>query len=141
MTDKRDESNSIDWTPEAGERLEKLISLAGGPKAGAKIAGRSDEALSRYRRGEARWDLWAVARLCLATGHHLDWLAFGNDTPEGQVSVDAVEEAAEFVLRAAREFPELQPDEVARSIARRARDLAGTGINLTEDPRVGDKIS
>lgn len=41
----------------------------------------------------------------------------------GTVSATSVEAAAEFILRAAREFPDLAPGDVAASIVRRARDL------------------
>lgn len=44
---------------------------------------------------------------------------------EHSVSEASVAAAAEFLLRAARAFPELEPDEIARSIVRRARDLDG----------------
>lgn len=44
---------------------------------------------------------------------------------ERSLSEASVEAAAEFLLRSARAFPELEPDEIARSIVRRARDLDG----------------
>lgn len=140
MAEEGSEPSQIDWTPEAGERLERLISLAGGPTAAGRIAGKSDEALARYKRGDARWDCWAVARLCRATGYSLDWLVHGHEgIDRSAISALAVEEAADFVIRAAREFPELEPREIARSIVRRARDLEEVGTNLTPDQEMGDK--
>jgi len=134
--------DGVDWTPEAGERLEKLIASLGGATAAAKISGRSDEALSRYVRGGSRWDCWAVARLCWAGGRSLDWLVFGPTAVDAhRISERSVEDAAEFVIRAAREFPGLDPAEIARSIVRRARDLDESESGLTEEPTVGEQYT
>lgn len=44
---------------------------------------------------------------------------------ELSLSEASVEASASFLLHAARSFPELAPDDIARSIVRRARDLDG----------------
>lgn len=137
-----EQGRQVDWTPEAGERLDKLINLVGGATAAARIAGKSDETLNRYRKGESRWELWAVARLCKATGKSLDWLIFGQlGVGTAQLSEAAVEKSAEYILRAAREFPDLKPEDIARSIVRRARDLDDDESALTDDQSVGAKYT
>lgn len=133
----------VDWTPEAGERLDWIIARVGGLAAAARIAGKSDDALMRWRRGESRWDCWCIARLCAAAGRSIDWLVHGGGAAAaaGRLHQDAVMDAATFVLRAAKSFPTLAPEEIARSILQRARILDGAEEDLTDQPAIGDQYT
>lgn len=121
----------VDWNPEAGERLGQLIDALGGPGAAAGIAGRGAEVLEAWRCGEAAWECWPIARLCRAAGRSLDWVMLGEAGAGGGLDGRAVEQAAEFVVRATRGFADLQPIDVARAIVQRARDLSDDSA-LTE---------
>ena len=141
MTDMDGTLAQIGWTPEAGERLDKLFVRVGGLSAAARIAGKSDDALMRWRRGDARWDCWSIARLCAVAGRSLDWVVFGEQRPQGtgRLHQETVLEAADYVLRAAAAFPSLTPEDIARSIIRRAAELDGVEPSLTAGRRIGEK--
>lgn len=114
----------IDWNPEAAERLAHLVSAVGGAEAAARIAGQSEETLSSWRQRHSRWDCWSIARLCRAADRTIDWLVHGDGgATAGLLPERSVETAAEFVIRATCDFPDLRPVDVARSIVRRAREL------------------
>ena len=141
MTDIDGPLAQIGWTPEAGDRLDKIIARVGGLSAAARIAGKSDDALMRWRRGDARWDCWSIARLCAVAGRSLDWVVFGEEAPAGtgRLHQETVLEAADFVLRAAATFPSLTPEDIARSILRRAAELDGVDASLTDGRRIGEQ--
>lgn len=136
------ETPEIEWSPEAGERLDRLITGVGGTAVAATITGMSDDTLLAWRKGKARWNFWAIARLCLAANQSMDWLSFGRaNTGTDRLSEAAVEKAAEYILRAAKEFPDLKPEDIARSIVRRARDLDEDESALTDDQSAGVKYT
>lgn len=143
MADYKESLALIDWSPEAGERLDRVISSVGGLAVASRIAGKSDDALMRWRRGESRWDCWSIARLCAVAGRSLDWLVFGEVEPAGmgRLHQDAVLQAASYVVRAAASFPTLAPEDIAASIVRRAKELDSAERSLTSGHDIGDQYT
>lgn len=60
-------------------RISYLAGLIGDRKSAATIAGVSTDSLQRYIRGEVSPSFAAMARLCHAAKHSLDWLATGHE--------------------------------------------------------------
>ena len=62
---------------ELGSRLLAVIEMAGTRQKAAEIAGRSTDQLGKYVKGAAEPPFLPVARLCMAAGRSMEWLATG----------------------------------------------------------------
>lgn len=65
---------------ELGTRLSAVIDRVGSRQKASSIAGRSTDQLWKYVRGTAEPPFVALARLCLATGTSMEWLATGLES-------------------------------------------------------------
>ena len=84
------------FTPELGTRMREIIGAVGGLKRAAEIAGVSSEQVSRWRDGKSRPNLFAIAALCQAAGHSVDWLLYGKDA--GHRAAKSIDHIEEFAL-------------------------------------------
>lgn len=84
------------WNSEVGTRIKEAATLIGTRETAAKIAGIDTETLSRWFKGISKASFLGVARLCLAAGKSLDWLATGIEPADHSTSyaVDALDEEA-----------------------------------------------
>lgn len=65
------------YLKELGTRISVVARALGDRKSAALTAGISSDSLQRYIRGEVQPPFEALAKLCLATGYSIDWLATG----------------------------------------------------------------
>lgn len=73
-----DEAGVPGWDEQLGTRLRSVVRMLGGNEAAGRIAGVSDEMISRYVNGKAKPNFFAVAALARAAGVDLNWLASGE---------------------------------------------------------------
>ena len=64
---------------ELGSRLLAVIDQIGSRQKASEIAGRSTDQLAKYVKGAAEPPFLALARLCMAAGRSMEWLATGVD--------------------------------------------------------------
>lgn len=159
MSRKRDDtvSASVSASKEAAEgidlalagRMAKLIGLFEPHENVERIAKRSDEALRKYAKGKTRVAFEPAARLALAKGVSLEWLATGEEPmllaerPEpapalsGTEEIDQLAGAIFFAVRKAyrgMEMP-LDDDELFDQARRAYAKTARPG--LSEAERIG----
>lgn len=63
---------------ELGTRIAQVAVELGGNQAAASIAGVSTKTISEWRGGAAKIPLEAAAKLCVAAGYSIGWLATGE---------------------------------------------------------------
>lgn len=64
---------------ELGRRLLAVLALLPNRAKAVEIAGRSDDMLGKYAKGKVEPPFSPLARLCLATGVRIEWLATGEE--------------------------------------------------------------
>jgi len=123
-------SEVASWADGFGKRLSVLVTKLGGNAQAAKIAGLSDEMISRYLNGKARPNVFTVAMLAREAEISLDWLMFGDST--GRTLDKAVETQRFFTVleavkatyqEAAAEASEVQIGEDAARIFGQVWDM------------------
>lgn len=114
------------WSEDFQLRLSHLIESAGGVGRAAEMVGASDDAVANWRSGKSKMPLAPAAILARAAGKTIDWLYFG-DEPAEAVRLDQVQgaaaDAAQFIIKAARFFGDLDPDQLAEAIGKRTAEL------------------
>jgi len=112
------------WSEDFKERLTEVIALLGGVSASARLVDYSHDQIANWRDGRAKMPLIAARIMCAEANRSVDWLCSGVPSGLGTgISDDLVRQAADIVIRASREFPDLSSAEIAQAIALRARNL------------------
>lgn len=89
------------WTPEVGNRLSEVVRHLGGGPAAGKIAGVSDEMISRYINGRAKPSVYAIAALAAAAGVSMEWVMAGEakeHLPSSERSPLAIEVIKKIII-------------------------------------------
>jgi len=87
------------WNLEVGTRIKEVANLFPTREIAAKVAGIDSETLNRWFKGTNKPSFLGVAKLCLATGRSLDWLAIGEDMdrPHQAVQIETREQSADYI--------------------------------------------
>lgn len=86
-------------TEQVGTRIAEIADLFGERKFAAQFMGVDADTLRRWISGESKAPFLPLARLCLAVGRSLDWLAIGEDMDwNHQASqIETREQSADYI--------------------------------------------
>lgn len=86
-------------TQQVGTRIAEIADLFGERKIAAQFMGVDADTLRRWISGESKAPFLPLARLCLAVGRSLDWLAIGEDDGQASLpaSVETHEQSADYI--------------------------------------------
>jgi transcriptional regulator with XRE-family HTH domain len=111
-----------------GQRLRELESRFRNRAQAAEVAGVSKSTFQNWVDGRSDPSFEGLFRLSKLTEVSLDWIAGTSDRRNGPVSgteshleADHVMEAVEFIIRAAKAFPDLTPVQIADAILERTK--------------------